>query len=76
LFIFSLVKNQKAIVMTPHKSKLAKMSDSEQRARTRLVDVEDHNSRFISRKRAEKEADNGALMRIRRRQSAIFDFII
>lgn len=64
-----MVKAQKTITMTPHKSKLSKMDPGTQQAHLRLVDVAQHNVKHAQEEQAERAVDEDkALDQIRKRQ--------
>uniref|UniRef100_A0A7E4VFE0 Bestrophin homolog n=1 Tax=Panagrellus redivivus TaxID=6233 RepID=A0A7E4VFE0_PANRE len=64
----NLVSHVNEITMTPHKNKLAHMSDAERYERTRIVDVADHNVRHNVQKRKDRRSNpDKSLSDIRKR---------
>jgi predicted membrane chloride channel (bestrophin family) len=67
----NLVKNVQKITMTPHKDKLAKLTEEEQHRQMKIVDITDHNLKHSQQRKLSKETDaDRTLSQIRRRSRA------
>uniref|UniRef100_A0A914YFZ0 Bestrophin homolog n=1 Tax=Panagrolaimus superbus TaxID=310955 RepID=A0A914YFZ0_9BILA len=67
----NLVKNVQKVTMTPHKMKLATLTEEEQHNQMKIVDITDHNLKHSQQRKLSKETDpDKTLSQMRRRSRA------